>query len=209
MNLQLLPLAVTMMAGPQIMSAIILVTHRRAARVSLAFLAGVAIAVIVGVTVARLLAHLLSGALSLGDPDDNGSTGSVIQYVLVGLLVLAALKNYRGRATSEPPAWLGRLLDAGPGRAFTTGLLLVLLMPTDIMVMLTVGVNLEQNDSPLLAAIPFLLATLLLAALPLLGYLIFRRRAVAVMPKVRDWMNSHGWLINIFVCLLFIVLILT
>ncbi|MEU8251395.1 GAP family protein [Nonomuraea sp. NPDC048916] len=209
MNLQLLPLAVTMMAGPQIMSAIILVMHRRAVRVSLAFLAGVAIAVIVGVALARLLAHLLSSAVSLGAPTDSGSVGSIIQFVLVGLLVAVAIKNYRGRATSEPPAWLGRLLDAGPGRAFTTGLLLVLLMPTDIMAMLTVGVNLEQNDSPPAAAIPFLLATLLLAALPLLGYLVFRRRAVAVMPKVRDWMDSHGWLMNIFVCLLFIVLIVT
>ena len=28
------------------------------------------------------------------------------------------------------------------------------------------------------------------------------------MPKVRKWMNSHIWLVNIIVCVVFIVLIL-
>lgn len=204
MDLQLLPLAVTMMAGPQIMSAILLVTHRHAVRVSLAYLAGITLAVVVGVALARRLA----GAIPLGDPDDSNSPGLIIQLILVALLVIIALKNYLGRETSEPPKWLATLLEAGPSKAFTTGLLLVLLMPTDIMVMLTVGVNLAQNGFPLTAAIPFLLVTLLIAALPLLNYLLFRRRAAAIMPGVRDWMSSRGWLINIIVCVIFLFLIL-
>ena len=39
MNLQILPLAITMMAGPQIMSAIIFVTTSGAVKLSAAFLA--------------------------------------------------------------------------------------------------------------------------------------------------------------------------
>jgi hypothetical protein len=27
------------------------------------------------------------------------------------------------------------------------------------------------------------------------------------MPKVRDWMNTHSWLVNIIVCGVFIALI--
>jgi hypothetical protein len=30
-----------------------------------------------------------------------------------------------------------------------------------------------------------------------------------VMPKVRDWMNTNSWLVNIIVCIVFIVLILS
>jgi len=208
MNLQVLPLAITMMAGPQIMTAVVLVTHRHAVRVSLAYLAGVEVAATAGVALALTLAGLLADAVSLGDPDDRGSIGLIIQYVLVGLLVIIAIKNYLARDTAEPPKWLGTLLEVGPGKAFTTGLLLVLLMPTDIMAMLTVGVNLTQNDSPLSAAVPFFLATLLIAALPLLCYLLFRRQATALMPRLRDWMNSHGWLINIIVCVIFVFLLL-
>ena len=51
MNLQILPLAITMMAGPQIMSAIIFVTASKPVRLSAAFLATVAIAATVGVAI--------------------------------------------------------------------------------------------------------------------------------------------------------------
>jgi len=58
MDLQILPLAITMMVGPQIMSAIIFVTTPRAVRVSSAFLLGVAVATTVGVAITRGLAAL-------------------------------------------------------------------------------------------------------------------------------------------------------
>ena len=46
-------------------------------------------------------------------------------------------------------------------------------MPSDLIVMLTVATNLEHNGDSLGAAVPFILLTTLIAALPLLGYLIF------------------------------------
>jgi Sap-like sulfolipid-1-addressing protein len=75
-------------------------------------------------------------------------------------------------------------------------------------VMLTVATNLEQNGEGWVEAIPFILLTALIAALPLLAFLLFHRRAVTAMPKLRDWMNDNSWLVNIIVCLIFIVLIL-
>jgi threonine/homoserine/homoserine lactone efflux protein len=203
MNLQILPLAITMMAGPQIMSAIIFVTTPKPLKTSASFVVGVAISTTVGVIITTTVASLLS----LGGPSDNGSTGNIIQYVLVGLLVALAVKNYLGRETVEPPRWLGTLMSADPRRALMTGLLVILLMPSDIIIMLTVGVNLSQNNSGLLSALPFIGATVLVAALPLLLYVLFHRRAQRIMPKVRDWMNTHSWLVNIIVCAVFIALI--
>jgi uncharacterized protein involved in cysteine biosynthesis len=81
-------------------------------------------------------------------------------------------------------------------------------MPSDIIIMLTVGANLAQNNAGLLAALPFIAATVLVAALPLLLYLLFQRRAQGLMPKVRDWMNANSWLVNVIVCVVFIILIL-
>jgi hypothetical protein len=74
--------------------------------------------------------------------------------------------------------------------------------------MLTVGVNLVHNDAGLGAALPFIGATVLVAALPLLLYLLFHRRAQRLMPRVRDWMNANSWLLNVLVCVVFIALIL-
>jgi Sap, sulfolipid-1-addressing protein len=49
--------------------------------------------------------------------------------------------------------------------------------------------------------------TVFLAALPFLAYLLFHRRALEAMPKVRDWMTTNSWLVNIIVCGIFIALI--
>ena len=51
MSLAVIPLAITMNAGPQIMSAIIFVTAPKALKLSAYFLAGVVIAVTAGVTI--------------------------------------------------------------------------------------------------------------------------------------------------------------
>jgi hypothetical protein len=208
MNLAVIPLAITMNAGPQIMSAIIFVTAPKALKLSAAFLGGVVIAVTVGVTIAYTLATLLGNSISLGDPSDSGSLGNVIQYVLVGLLVFLSIKSYVGRETSEPPRWLGTMQNAKPSTAFTTGLLLLSVFPSDLVVLVTVWINLAQQNASLLAALPFVAATIFIAALPVLAYLLFRRRAQRVMPKVRDWMNINSWLVNIIVYIVFNLLIL-
>lgn len=210
MNLQILPLAITMMAGPQIMSAIVFVTTPRAVRVSLAFLIGVVLATTVGVLIARGLAALLGSAVSVDGESHAASTlGKAIQIVLVALLVVVAVRNYLGRKTAEPPKWLGTLLSATPATAFKTGLLVILAMPSDIVVMLTVGMNLQHHRTGFGGAVPFIAATAFVAALPLLLYLVFHKRAITAMPRVRDWMNARSWLVNIIVCLIFILLIAT
>jgi hypothetical protein len=208
MDLQILPLAITMMAGPQIMAAIIFLTASKPVKLSASFIAGVAIATTVGVAIALAIVSLLGNSLSLGDPSNKGSTGHIIQYLLVGLLVALAVKNYVRRETVKPPSWMGTLQSADSKKALTTGLLMILAMPSDIIIMLTVGVNLVQHNGGLIAALPFIAATVLVAALPLLLYLLFYRRAQRLMPKVRNWMNANSWLVNIIVCVVFIILIL-
>jgi uncharacterized membrane protein YidH (DUF202 family) len=98
--------------------------------------------------------------------------------------------------------------NAKPRTAFMAGLLLLSVFPSDFVILVTVGVNLVQNNASLLAAVPFIAATIFIAALPALSYLLFRRRAERAMPKVRDWMNTNSWLVNIIVYVVFIVLIL-
>src|SRR5882724_7611036 len=114
MNLVVLPLAVTMMAGPQIMSALIFITARRAVAVSFAFVAGVAVAVTIGVTITTWLARHIPTGAHVGS--SGSSVGKIIEYGLVALLIAMAIRNWVGRATIEPPKWLGTVLNAGPGK---------------------------------------------------------------------------------------------
>lgn len=195
-----------MMVGPQIMAAIIFLTTPKPVKISASYIAAVGIATTAGLIITGALAALLAG-VSLGDSSNAGSLGNLIQYLLVGLLVVLAVKNYVNRETVEPPQWMGTLQNADWKTALKTGLLVILLMPSDIIIMLTVAVNLKQNDLGLVAALPFIVATVLIAALPLLLYLLFHRRAQRLMPQVRDWMNTHSWLVNVIACVIFIVLI--
>jgi hypothetical protein len=207
-NEQILPLAITMVAGPQIMSAIVFVTSKDAVKLSIAFVAGVALGVTTGVVVMRGIGSLIGASVDLGDPSDSGSAGTILQIGLILLLVAAAIRNFVKRATIEPPKWLGALQEANARRAFFLGLLLLSIFPSDFIVLLTVGLNLEHHGSSVVEALPFIGLTILLAALPFLAFLLFHRRAVTAMPKVRDWMNTNSWLVNIIVCGIFIALIL-
>jgi hypothetical protein len=209
LSFRILPLAVTMMAGPQIMAAIIFVTTERAVRLSVAFVASVLLATSLGVAVAAGIGALLGGETALAGAGGPSTAADVIEVVLVGLLLAAAVHSYLGRRTAAPPQWLETLLDADPKTAFKTGLLLILLFPSDVVVLLTVGVHLQHADPALGVALVFIAATVLIAALPLLTYLLLGQRAARTMPKVRDWMNTHSWAVNIAVYAIFITLLLS
>ena len=209
MDTPILPLAITMMAGPQIISSIIFVTRESGAvRVSVAYIVAIALAASAGILIAMGLANALGSAVDLESGGSQSTAAKVIQIVLVVLLIAQAIRTYLNRADSEPPKWLGTLQTASARRAFEIGALLILLFPGDIVVMFTAGVHLVSNDHSFVDALPLIGLVCLIAASPLLFYLLFRRRAVELMPKVRDWMNGHTWVINILVYVVFIGLIL-
>lgn len=202
-----LPLAITMMAGPGIMASIVFVTHDEAVQVSAMYVTGVLISTAAVTGVMFAIGTLLGNSFDLGKSSDTGSAGTIIQIALVVLLVAAAIKNWVKRDTIEPPKWLGALLSATPAKALKTGLAIIPIMPSDVIITLTVGVNLVHAKGSYFDAIPFIVLTAVVAALPLFGYLLFRRRAEPAMPKLREWMNSNSWLVNIIVCAIFILLI--
>lgn len=209
MRLEVLPLAITMMAGPQVISAVIFVTSERPVTVSLAFIAAIFVGCTLGVTLTWGISELLGNKVDFGDPSDSSSGYSRIQIVLVALLILLALRAWRTRETAKPPKWLSGLMSADEKHAFVAGLAMITIFPSDAVVLTSVGFDLSVNGADPIAALPFLLATTLIAAVPLLAYLLFGARAKRAMPKARDWMHSHSWVLNIAASCIFITLILS
>jgi hypothetical protein len=196
----LLPLAVAMMLGPQIVSSVFLATSRRPKPNSLAYLGGVGLALAIGLTVSFVTAKLFNSGAE--EPGAGGS--AVFKWLVVGALVALAIKAFLGRHEVKTPEWMSSLQQAEPGSAFKLGLLLILVMPTDIVVMLAVGEYLVLNGLSLLDAAGFAVLTLLIAALPLLAYLLAGERAEEGLPAIQDWMNEKSWLISIVVYAFFI-----
>ena len=194
-------MAVAMMAGPQIISAVMLATSRDPKRNSSAFVGGVALGIAIGLTVSYVTAQLAND----GGGGNNSSGGSnIFKWVIVGLLLVATVIEFRGRHEVKTPKWMISLQQADPKGAFKLGLLLILLMPSDIIVMLSVGEYLSLNGLTLIDSLGFASLTVLIAALPVLAYLIGGKRAEAALPKLREWMSTNSWMISIGVYIFFI-----
>lgn len=194
-QLQVLPLGLVMVMGPQILTAIFLVTSRKPALNSGAMLLGVALAASLSVAIWFGLAEVIGL-----DTDRGGKSGpTTADYVAAGVLVLLGIHVYLGRKTAEAPKWMKTLQEAEPKRAFTLGFLLILLMPTDIAAVLSTVSYLRQAGLDPVDGWPLVAITVGLMALPILGYLLLGKRARNAMPGIRDWLTENAWVVNLVV----------
>lgn len=193
--LEILPLVVVMVAGPQLLSAIFLATSRNWRRNSAAFVAGAALSISLVVSLAY--------ALGIGARMQGGSRPLVSAIVLVALL-FAMVHTYTTRADAEPPKWMRTMETATTRFSFKIGFFLLGFFPTDIFTSVAVGSYLVATDAPLIYAAPFVFLTLGVLSLPALLLVAFGDRAEAALPRVRSWMNDNAWLVNEFVLLLFV-----
>ena len=99
---------------------------------------------------------------------------------------------------------MGKLQTADAGFSFRLGLLLFLVMPTNIITMFTVGASLTRHGQPWWHSLPFVLVTLLLVGLPLIDLLLLGKRGEDLLPKVRDWMTNNSWVISEIVIVFFL-----
>jgi threonine/homoserine/homoserine lactone efflux protein len=149
--LAILPLAIVMIAGPQIISAIVIATSQDARRNSLAFLAGVALAIIAGTIVAYWVTGLVKTSTR---PASQGTFATVIDWLVIVLLVVLMVRVFARRKNTAPPKWMGKLQTADAGLSFRLGLLLFLVMPTDVITMITVGAYLARHGDPWWHSLP-------------------------------------------------------
>jgi hypothetical protein len=197
-----LPLAIVMVAGPQIISAVFFATSVNWKGTSAAYVLGAAVSVTAFFTVAYLV---FKEAKPGGDGSEGGASDTINIVILV-LLVVLMVYVFLNREKSEPPKWMGKLQTATPKFALVLGLLLLGVFPTDIITSVTVGAHLANEDSPWVDGLPFIGLTLLFLALPVVLVLLLGNRAQEFLPKVRDWMNTHSWVVNELVIAFFIVI---
>jgi len=203
--LEVLPLALIMNLGPGIITAIVVLIGKKPIKKTLLYLAGAA----TGVAVMGFVAFLIFDFVNKGGtPSGQSATSQVLNYVFAGLLALLGVWVFTQRGKARKPRWMASIQDASSKRIFTMGLLFYSIFPSDFVALLTVGYLLTENKMHFYSIFPFFALTLLIAAIPVLSFLILRKRAERVMPRVRDWLDSHGWIINEVVIVFFILMIL-
>jgi hypothetical protein len=199
--LSILPMAFVMIAGPQIITSVLLATSVNWLRTSAAYIAGAAVSITLIVTAAYFITKEAKGG---GGSSASGETGDAIDIVLLVLLVFLAVRVYLRRDKAETPKWMGKLQTATPKFSLRLGFLLLGVFPTDIITSITVGTKVAREGDSWLYIVPFVLLTLFLLALPLLLVLVLGARAKTFLPKVRDWMNANSWVVSELVIFLFI-----
>ncbi|MEU6072558.1 GAP family protein [Micromonospora sp. NPDC047074] len=203
--LTILPMAVVMVAGTQLVAAVFLASADRPRAASLGYLAGAGTVVTVGVTASWLLIRVVN--INIGDGSGGRRTvGRWIDVAVLVLLVVLAVVVFLRRHDTNPPKWMSKLQQAGPGYAFRLGALLFLAMPSDELTMLTVGATAGRHDLSWWHLLPFVLLTLMLLALPLLALLLLGHRAEVVLPRMRDWAQQHSWVVSEIVIGLFVLI---
>jgi hypothetical protein len=102
--LSALPMAFVMIAGTQIIRAIMLATSTRARANSVGFLAGVAAATTLGLSLFHVLADQVHP-----EPSESSSASTALNLVMIVLLLVLAGLAYKNRANTEPPARMSKL----------------------------------------------------------------------------------------------------
>jgi threonine/homoserine/homoserine lactone efflux protein len=201
-----LPMAFVMVAGPQIVTAILLATSIRPRRGSAFFLVGAAAATTFGLSVAYGLTGLFRKAAWHSGRDLR--LERAIDVAIVFLLVFLSVKVFRNRGRTETPRWMARLETASPGFALEIGFLLFLLMPGNVVCMATVGAYLERHDLTWWHCLIVAAFTVFLAGVPLFVLLLLGKRAAARLPRIRDWMTRNSWLVSEVVVAFFLLITL-
>jgi hypothetical protein len=204
--LAVLPMALTMNLGPQIITNITLLTVDNPVKKLLCFLAGA----LVSSTTITMIAFIVIKLINV-TPKVSGNTSTtqqVVDLIFVALLLFLMVRTFLKRKKREEPRWLSGVENATPKKVFVLSLMLFSFMPTDLIAMITVAGYLVRSKLHFYSVFPFIGLTLLIASLPLLAYLLFRKPAERVMPGVRDWLDKNAWVVNEVVLVFFVCMIL-
>lgn len=202
-EIAILPLAFTVMLGPQILVGMLIITRKDPIKSSLIY----SLAILSTLILTTYLYYSLVKITGLHLASVGGRP--VIKYFLIVLFIFLIIRSILNRnKITEPPKWMKGISSASLSKIFIIGLCLIAFMPTDIAVAFTVGNLLNSESGSFIDAMPFFGAVLLISILPLVIYFSLGSNSSRYLDGVNNWLNTHGYLINVIVLVFFIFLLI-
>lgn len=194
---QMLPFAVGVLLSPMpIVAIVLMLVTPKALTNGLSFLAGWVLGVaVVGAIVLAVVGP--SGAGDRGTPEDWTYW---LKLVLGVLLLLLAVKEWRGRPAAgddvELPGWMGALDGFTPVKATGTGVLLSAVNPKNLLFLVGGATAVASTGtSGTGQAVAWALFTVIASAgvvAPVVVYLAMGDRAGPVLDGLKQWMAHHN-----------------
>jgi hypothetical protein len=203
---QSLSLAVGVALSPVPIIAVILTLVTPQARVNgPAFVVGW----LVGLAVVGAIVLLVAGP---GDASENGEPATWVNFlklVLGALLVLVALKEWRGRPhegdEAATPKWMGAIDSFSPPKAAGAGAVLAGVNPKNLLLAIGGAAAIAQTGIPggeqaIAYAVFALIGTVGVGA-PVVIYFALGDRAGPILDRLKAWMAQHNAVIMAVLCL--------
>ena len=160
---------------------------------------GLMVGCVVGVGGAVALFMLLADLLPSQDSGGSSLVVSAIKIVVGVLLVVLALRQWRGRPAggdqAELPNWMAGVDSMTPGKALVLGLLLSAVVPKNLLLALSAGLIVgEAGFSGGQAAVVIVLFTAIATstvAVPVVAHLVASARLRGPFERLRVWLVEN------------------
>jgi Sap, sulfolipid-1-addressing protein len=204
---ELLPLAVAIAISITTMITTVLMLLSPNAR---SRTVGLLVGCVVGVGGAVALFALLAGLLPTQDSGGSSLVAAVINMVVGVLLVVLALRQWRGRHArgdrAELPKWMTEVDSMMPSTALALGLLLSAVVPKNMLLALSAGVivgeaGLSVGEASVVIVVFTAIATSTVAV-PVVAHLVAPARMRGPFERLREWLVENNVTIMVLVLLL-------
>jgi threonine/homoserine/homoserine lactone efflux protein len=179
-----------------IIAAILMLLSPKARVTGTGFLVGWVLGIVVAVTVFTLLSSILPGE----EEDAAQPIKGVIQLVLGALLLLLAVRQWRGRpkAGEEPamPKWMQAIDTITFPKALGLGFLLAAVNPKNLLLAASAGVTIGAAGLDAGSIVVVIAVFTLIAAstvlVPVVGYLLAADRLRGPLDALRGWLAKEN-----------------
>jgi hypothetical protein len=203
---QVLSLGVGVAISPVPIIAVILMLVTARARVNgTAFLVGW----LLGLAVVGAIVLLLASPANADDDGKPATWVDVLKLVLGLLLVLIALRQWRGRPhdgeEAPTPKWMGAIEAFTPQKALGAGAVLVAANPKNLMLAVGAAAAIAQTGisggEQAVAYAVFALVGTVGVAIPVAIYFALGARAASILDRLKAWMGHNNAVIMAVLCL--------
>lgn len=193
----ILPLAVGVAISPvPIIAVVLMLVTKRARSNGPAFVIGW----LAGLAVVGAIVLAIAGDADASDQGEPATWASVLELVLGALLVLAALRQWRGRPAagveSETPKWMQAIDGFSPVKSLGAGALLSGLNPKNLMLSIAAAAAIAQTGisggEQALAYAVFAVLGTVGVGVPVVLYFVMGERAKDVLDRLKGWMGVHN-----------------
>jgi threonine/homoserine/homoserine lactone efflux protein len=153
-----------------------------------------------GLAAVGAIVLLLAGILDANDAGEPAMWVNVLLLVLGLLLLLLALRQWRGRPRGDEetpmPTWMRRIDGSTPVKAAGAGLALTALNPKNVLLIAVGAAEIADVGIPPVQEIAVLVAFVLIASAgvltPLIVALAFGASSRGLLDAIKDWMARYN-----------------